>query len=158
MAIFDVEDYRDAVVDLLKANLNSEIACINAAKGDFLIEEIPAANYYNAQWEQDHNNYPYIFAAVMGAKPTTVGRGTSLDIDMKIGVEYANPEESTDRIERTILRYLRAMHIVFSKNFDNISSSNALEIREWSLYRAQVDQQMVISATTLITNSIVTGY
>jgi hypothetical protein len=120
---YDVESFRDDIINLIKDNLDSKINEINLEKSDSNnISLVAAENYYNDINDQVLNANPFVHYGVLTAEPIgSVGIKTSLEVTIFVYVfiDMLNAVGA----ETKVLRYIRALSEVIQCDFKKFRAS-----------------------------------
>lgn len=119
----DEEDILDDIETLLKAQLNTNIAAIEAAKviaGKGItggLASIEATSYYRQSWDDRIlNTSPSIYYGIEDVGSKGVGPGTVRQV--KVFVEAVVVDSNNDGFANSrVLRYARAIREVFEQNY-----------------------------------------
>ena len=129
MAKFDLENMVDEVVALVKAQLNTKIAEINAEKADSVtLATIEATAYSVLSLNNGIMNFdPFVVVYVEDIESQGIGPGTADFITLPVIVVAADMGTDTE-IYKRMLRYMRALKEIFEENFQRIEPGNNLII------------------------------
>ncbi len=117
--IFDTESFLRKSLEVLQANLNSEITKINTDKGDFTLEAVNAAAWYLNLIPKQFSYPVFILYGIASEELSDFQEGAILKavtIQFEIGVVDKNWKDSEAAVYR-LLRYRRALEAVVSKNY-----------------------------------------
>ena len=130
---YDIEDLLDDIEVLLKANLNTKIAAIEAekiaaGKPDVSLQAIDDAAYFQQTWsDKIMNRAPAIFYGLEQIDAT--GSNSATAEIYKIFVEVVLVDSGMDTYTKNrIHRYSRALREVFQDNFDALPWSTKTNI------------------------------
>lgn len=116
MAKFDLENFRDWFIDLFQTNMAAKIAEINAEKGDSLLTDFTADQYFSDMNQRIDNYDRFIFYGFPDIQTINNGRGPSaLEVTMAFDIVVAEPEGGTIS-ENIVMRYTRAMVEIVEAN------------------------------------------
>ena len=110
MSVNDIESLLKDIRDFMKDNLNTEIAAINTAKGDFTTETIPAdsKHYFVGAEMVDLPNCSYV---AIGIDDVIIAENVHNDVSHQlpivIEVVFASQNKPTDAYKS--LRYMKAV-------------------------------------------------
>jgi hypothetical protein len=132
MATYDIETLLDDIETLLKANLNTKIAAIEAEKtalGKAVgLPSVDTNAYFQQAWSDKILNYsPAIF---YGLEQIQASGSHSATLEAyKIFVEVVIVDSGMDTFTKNrIHRYSRALKEVFQENFDRLPWGNRINI------------------------------
>lgn len=124
--MYDLECLLDGVEAILKAQLNAQIAAIEAEKiaGGYPATDVQPVDtdaYHRQTWsDKILNMAPAIFYGVEDIQ--TVGLGPATAEEIKIFVEVVTVDSGMDDLGgRRLMRYSRAVKQVLEKNWDKIA-------------------------------------
>lgn len=127
---FDIETFRDKIIEIIQNNLDSKINDINIEKRDnHRLTTIPKGNYYNDITDQVLNKMPFIYYGFFALEAVTVGDRTAATVTMFVSVVFDN--KNKDEAERKALRYARVLKDVVNANNKYLASASGLEVVEF---------------------------
>lgn len=127
---FDIETFRDKIIELIQANLGTKVTSINAEKDDTLsIDNVAAENYYNDVTDQVVNISPFIHYGFDRLESETVGAQTRTTITMFIAVVFDNTNQLGT--ETKVLRYTRCLKEIIQENSKKFPAASPLSVVEF---------------------------
>lgn len=128
---YDIETFRDNIVDLIQQELPQKIIEINLEKNDeFQINNISPSNYYNDIMDQVLNISPFIYYGVNNLTSFTVGCQTKVEVTLFVSVVFDNT--NLEGTETKVLRYSRCLKEIIQENFKIFPSTSALSVTEFA--------------------------
>jgi len=138
---YDIEVFRNSIIQLIQTELNIKITEINAEKNDdFNITDILPQNYYNDITDQVLNVSPFIYYGFVSLDSSTTGTKTQTTITMFISVVFDNSNTyyANDYgtygsgTETKVLRYTRALKEVIQDNYKKFAWASPLSVTEFT--------------------------
>jgi len=134
MAQFDTENFIDSVINILKANLDTEIGLINSEKGGSIsLPLIPSDHYSFMMLPDELNRTPWISIGIENPIQTeTVGPVMSQEVTALIVIGHSGflGNHSIENVNRLFMRYTEAIKRTILKNFQEIGGYSLVKISQ----------------------------
>lgn len=130
---YDVECLFDELFSIMKANLNDRITKIQSEKdtklGDanFNVPLIDDNAWFDGLDERTANFNPYVYYGIEDNSVIEVASAESSDLTIFFTVVYHNDGDDVT-MYRKMLRYIRAMQEVSTRNFREIAEASNLKV------------------------------
>lgn len=154
MARYDLENFRDYFINLVKANIAAKLAEITAEKADGIILEGLSNDQYASSLSQKVMNFNtfllYHFPDIRTIQAPD-SKTFSLEVTMTLDIWTADPEGG-DVAENKIMRYTRAISEIITENIDKNPMIRSIEIEVFSplpLILSQNSQLMRVGGVQL---------
>jgi hypothetical protein len=134
MAKTDIESVLDGVKAFLVANLNTQIAALNAEKNDGISLKSVNATAYHLQYPQDRTELGDPFVVYDEAQePRIEANGGMVAAVHSVGVSIVLADNGLDGdIVKRLFRYRRALQDLFSDKWASVYGSHKFKMRLWS--------------------------
>lgn len=138
---FDVESFYDLAVATLKDNIDAKIDSLNAEKADAITLKKPEGDdYYPDFNEKMISKTFFISYGIVDAQVTeVVGEDVSIEVTMHVYVGFVEVNGGVEVIKQG-LRYTRALHEIFTENFDASANISNIEIFQYMPQSAQFEK------------------
>lgn len=128
MAKYDVEQFEDDMLALVKSNISAKVAEINAEKGDDMLQAPRDDQYINNYSRDNINKDFWIYYAVVQSEPIAqAGASLALEVTMDFYIAFCNVNNDGAAQKKT-LRYIRALSEIFQSNYRKHAEISALKI------------------------------
>lgn len=126
--IYDLEDMLFEIADMLKLNLNTQIAAVNAEKDDGIVCEEITENAYAIQSMDDKvmNYSPYVYMNIEALEPEGLGPDTSEAFGILILI-VSSAINDKNQVKK-VFRYAKALKRTFQLNW-NKSTSGGIKLK-----------------------------
>ena len=140
---YDAEYIVDVILDVVKDNLNTKLSDISTEKNDSItLADIPSSAYFFNHMPVNNNISSFV---VYGITETEVldnaGMGVlkrySVDIELVLS---GLTNKSRETLERTLMRYTRAIEEVLAENWDNINLTGKLILNQIPAQTFQIEE------------------
>lgn len=128
--VLDIESVLDNVGQILKTNLNKEVALVNAEKSDDVVLSFVSDNAYTYQ-SLDHEvlNYdPVILFGIIDIDNVNNGPFNQKNLTISI-VVIAEDDADGEKMTRKMLRYQKALAQTIEKNWSSGIIGNKITIK-----------------------------
>lgn len=146
----DVEYFIDTIVSILKTSLPAKITELNlefSSDGHGItLVAVPNANYFMGGLPDDVNVDPWIVVHLFGEVEAT-SQGSSVRKSVTAFISFGGSAfimDTSEKITRTFLRYMRAIEECIAASFAKIHSTSALQITQIPSIQAESDAGEVI--------------
>lgn len=127
---YDIESFRDDVINMIIDGLPAKIAAINAEKNDdYILTDIDVSNYYNDITDQVSNISPFIYYGLSGVEVATNGAASRLDVTMFVSIVFDNSNKPG--VENLMLRYTRCLREIIQENYKKKAAASPLKVDEF---------------------------